>query len=366
MRAILTLPSLRDPGGVAGFYNSVLPRLADRGVEISTLEIGGTRGAFGLLHPVRDQIELASRLRREPADLVHVNPSLDARSFLRDGLFVGQGLRRRMPVVVFFHGWLSSFETVVEGRLRGFFQRTYGKADTFLVLARAFAEKLRQWGITAPIQVTTTVIPDELIRGFSLENRLERLAAVPPARILFLARVEPGKGIFETIQAVELLVREGLDVSLDVAGDGSALPAAEKEAASRPALRGRVRFIGYVRGEAKKAILEQSDVYCFPSHSEGMPLSILEAMAFGLPVVTRAVGGIAEFFQDGAMGYAASGPDPRELAALLKRLLGDRGRMAEMARTNHAWTMRNCRASGAAARLEESYREARERGRATS
>jgi glycosyltransferase involved in cell wall biosynthesis len=366
MRALLTLPSLSDPGGVAGFYNSVLPRLADRGVEVSALEIGRTRGAFGMLHPVLDQLELAARLRRVGADLVHVNPSLDARSFLRDGLFVRQALRRRMPVVVFFHGWLAAFESVVEGRLRGFFRRTYGQADTFLVLARAFADKLRQWGITAPINVTTTVISDELIEGFSLSRRLERLSAVPPARILFLARVEPGKGIFETIEAVDLLVREGIDVSLDVAGDGSALPAAEKEAAARTSLRGRVRFIGYVRGEAKKAILEQSDVYCFPSHSEGMPLSILEAMAFGLPVVTRAVGGIAEFFQDGAMGYAASGPDPRELAALLKRLLGDRTRMAEMARTNHAWTMQNCRASTAAARLEESYREARERRKAAS
>jgi glycosyltransferase involved in cell wall biosynthesis len=360
MKIILTLPSLQDPGGVAGFYRSVLPRLTEKGVEVSTLEIGSTRGAFGLFHPVRDQIELSARIRREGADLVHVNPSLDARSFFRDGLFVRQALNRGMPVVVFFHGWKLPFEATVDRRLQGFFRATFGGASVILCLSEGVARKLRAWGARAPVRVTATAIPDDLVAGFSLQRKQRQARTAGPARILFLARLERAKGIIEALQAVSLLTMQGLDVTLDVAGSGGAEDEARSLASVLPGLEGRVRFHGYVQGEQKKALLEKSHLYCFPSHTEGMPLSILEAFAFGLPVVTRCVGGIGEFFQNGVMGYAAQSADPGEIAGLLKKVLTDQGLMQRMSRHNHEWAMARCMASASADRLLEAYREVRQ------
>jgi glycosyltransferase involved in cell wall biosynthesis len=358
MKVILTVPSLGDPGGVAGLYRGVLPYLADDDVTVSPMEMGGTHRSLGPFHPISDQLKLAVRLSREPADLLAVNPSLDPKSFLRDGLFIRQALRRKLAVVVFFHGWWAPFERTVEAHLMRFFRSTFGRADAILVLASAFAEKLRQWGVKAPIRLARTAVSDEMFDGFSIEGKVRRILESPPLPILFLSRLEEGKGIFETLDAMSILVKRGFDARLDIAGDGSAAEAVRQRIASRGELSGRVRMLGYVRGERKREVLESHAIYCFPSVSEGMPLSLLEAMGFGHAVVTRPVGGIKDFFADATMGYAADGGSPEELADLLESLLSDNARTAEMARFNHEWVQGHCRASQAAEDLMETYRQA--------
>jgi glycosyltransferase involved in cell wall biosynthesis len=358
MKVCVTLPSLSDPGGVAGFYRVVLPHLAGNDVEVSTVEIGRKTGGSRFFRPVQDQVRLSRSLRAEKPQVLHVNPSLDRKSFLRDGLFIRQALRRGCAVVVFFHGWKTPFEKSVEGRLRPFFLRTYAKADAFLVLSSEVAEKLRQWGVSAPIRVTRTAVPDDLVESFSMEERMKRIRGGSAVRILFLARLERAKGIFETIDAVKILAERGRDVRLDIAGDGSAAEEVRARVSACGALDGRIRMLGYVQGESKRRALAESHIYCFPSHTEGMPLSVLEAMALGLPVVTRLVGGIKDFFQDGVMGYAVNGPDPVALADRLDALMADREAMAAMARFNSAWVLAHCRASRSAESLRDVYHQA--------
>src|SRR3712207_2970921 len=82
---------------------------------------------------------------------------------------------------------------------------------------------------------------------------------------------------------------------------------------------------GYVRGADKIAALRTADVYLFPTeYGEGLPISILEAMAMQLQVVTRPVGGIADFFVDGEMGFVSDSVDPTVFADLVERLIDDR------------------------------------------
>jgi len=60
---------------------------------------------------------------------------------------------------------------------------------------------------------------------------------------------------------------------------------------------------GYISGKEKYELLASSDVFLFPSYSEGMPNAVLEAMAIGLPIITTKVGGLNDFFENGKMGY---------------------------------------------------------------
>jgi glycosyltransferase involved in cell wall biosynthesis len=358
VKLLVTVPSLEDPGGVAGYYRAVLPALRSTGVDVSPLEIGGTRNGMGFLHPVRDQLSLGAALRGQRYDVVQVNPSLDLKSFIRDGLFVRRALRTGARVVVFFHGWLASFEPVVEGRLWGFFQATYARAHSFIVLSSAFADTLRRWGVKAPIRVEATAIPNDFTDGFRPEEKLRGMAAGDPVRVLFLARLEKGKGIFDTLDAVKTLVERGADIRLDIAGDGSAREGVTRRLREDKSLSGKARFLGYVRGAEKREVLASSHVYCLPSETEGMPVSVLEAMAYGLVVVTRLVGGLKDFFIEESMGRAIPSPDQGSLATVLESLIKDREAMIRMSKFNAAYIKSRYLASHSASMLGETYREA--------
>jgi glycosyltransferase involved in cell wall biosynthesis len=86
-----------------------------------------------------------------------------------------------------------------------------------------------------------------------------------------------------------------------------------------------------------------------------MPNAVLEAMAFGLPVVTRAVGGIRDFFEDGRMGFVTESRDPAVFAGFLARLVADPALRASMGRYNREYARGRFAASVVAARLLEIY-----------
>ncbi|MDI3281503.1 MAG: glycosyltransferase family 4 protein [Bacillota bacterium] len=146
----------------------------------------------------------------------------------------------------------------------------------------------------------------------------------PPRRpfILCVARLIPAKGVQHLLQAVHLLhsSRRLPSFHLAVAGDGPQRAALE-ELAKELALEERVTFLG-PRSDVP-ALLAQADLFVLPSLSEGAPLSVLEAMAAGCPVVATAVGGVTEVIQNGITGYLAPLGDPSGLAECLLAALAD-------------------------------------------
>jgi glycosyltransferase involved in cell wall biosynthesis len=215
--------------------------------------------------------------------------------------------------------------------------------------------------VNAPIHVITTAIPDDIIDDFSLERKVLSIKTDARVRVLFLARLERAKGVFETIDAVNVLIKRGVDIRLDIAGDGSAANGVRKRLGELGSLSERFRFLGYVRGGLKKEVLESNHIYCLPSLTEGMPVSVLEAMAFGMPVVARPVGGLKDLLQEGRMGYAITTSNPQDLANLMQKMISDREAMAAIARFNNAYVRKNCLASRAAHAMLRIYREACER-----
>jgi len=117
----------------------------------------------------------------------------------------------------------------------------------------------------------------------------------------------------------------------------------------------KIDFLGYVRGDKKKSVFVTHDIYCFPSYSEGLPISVLEALAFGMPVVTCAVGGLADIFRDGEMGALVPLRDAGAIAKKIEAIISDRESMVRMARNNHSYAKKNFLAPKAAARLLDIY-----------
>jgi glycosyltransferase involved in cell wall biosynthesis len=162
--------------------------------------------------------------------------------------------------------------------------------------------------------------------------------------VLFLCRLDIDKGLPESIEAFARIQARWPSATLTVVGDGPARAPAEALVA-RLGVRG-VRFLGHVDGAPKIGLFREADVYLFPTaFIEGMPNSLLEAMASGLPVITRPMGGIRDFFEDGRMGFLTESRDPTVLAAFLDRLVGDPELRQRMGDYNRQYALRYFAAS---------------------
>ncbi len=160
------------------------------------------------------------------------------------------------------------------------------------------------------------------------------------------------------MDAVSLLMKKGLPVSLSIAGEGNIMDELRQHVIDKRLPEESIRFLGYVRNKEKIAAFSGHHIYCFPtSYSEGLPASVLEAMAFGMPVVTRPVGGIPDFFENGRMGYTTDSKKPGDVAYLLERLIDDKDKMIEMAIYNHKYAIDNFMASKVAEKIRTIYVE---------
>ncbi len=353
-RVLITVPYLELPGGVANYYRTVRPHLDARKAYF---EIGARPGESGRWAELRrllaDYRRFHRELRARPVDLVHINPSLGVRSVVRDGLLLLIAKAHRLPVLVFFRGWDPACESIIRARYARLFRLVYGRADAFVVLAEEFARSLRELGVRAPVTVETTVVADsvfaEVVAGAG-----ERSRDPEACEILYLSRLDRDKGLAEAIEAVAEVSERFPSVTLTVAGDGPERAPAEALVRTR-GLR-RVTFAGHLDEDARERAFRRADVFLFPTcFGEGMPNAIVEAMAFGLPVVTRAVGGIRDFFEDGRMGFVTESRSPAVFAGYLARLIADPALRSAMGRYNRDYARNRFAASFVAARLLEIY-----------
>jgi len=295
------------------------------------------------------------RKKQPKIDIVHLNPSLSWSGLLRDGFFLMLARLYKKKTIVFFRGWHEYMVTKIDQNriIRFFFKKVYGKSDAFIALSSAFKTKLREWDFKQPVFIETTSVDDRLIAAS--EGSQQQKKTKNKISILFLARVEKAKGIYETLEAYRLLAEKQLDISLTIAGDGSCLYEIKQFASDNNL---DVKFKGYVSGEEKGKTFAESDIYLFPTyHGEGMPNAVLEAMAFGLPVITRPVGGLNDFFEDGKMGYLTESKDPKVYAELIEKLITNPVLRKEISAYNAAFARNHFMASNVARRLENIYQE---------
>lgn len=138
---------------------------------------------------------------------------------------------------------------------------------------------------------------------------------------VFVARLDPLKGLEDLVRALAQLRDESAPVMLLIAGDGPARGPVEQRARELKLGADRLRLLGF-RNDVPD-LLCAADFYVLPSLTEGLPLSLLEAMAHRLPVLATPVGGIPEVVRDGEDGLLVPANDPQALAQAMARLAGD-------------------------------------------
>lgn len=279
-------------------------------------------------------------------DFVWVNPSISANALRRDFLFMRIATIFNVRSVVFIHGFnLNNFENMNKQWLKS----NLNSAAFIMVLAEDFRKRLRDIGVKVPIELTSTKVEDSLIDNFNPATK----EYASSNTLLYLARVEKEKGIYETIDTYAILKEEFPNLKLQISGDGGELEATKKYVYDR-GLKD-ITFTGVIRGNEIVKAYKNALVLLLPSHGEGMPTNVLEAMSFGLPVATRPVGGLADFFEDGRMGVMTDSLSEHVFAKKLTPLILDRCKAAEIGHYNAMYAKEHFFASKVASQVESFF-----------
>jgi glycosyltransferase involved in cell wall biosynthesis len=358
-QTLITVPYVVRSGGVSHYYEAIRPYL---GSEVKILRIGAPnerqRGLSRIVRALFDNVRLAGALVRSDTDVVHVNPSLDPRSLLRDGLSVLVARAFRRQVIVFFRGWDLHTESRISKSYLGLFRAVFFRADACIVLYSGFRTRLKEWGYPGPVHVLTTVVSDDGIAATSPEAIRARCGREGRLQLLFMARLRKRKGVYETIDAYASARDEVGNLDLVVAGFGP-----EEEGARQAAVVAGIpqsAFVGELTGSRKIETLLSSDIFILPTtYREGMPNAVLEALALGLTVIACPVAGLQDFFADGKLGLVAPDPSPASLSALIVMACKDAGLRQEYGLRGHDFAKRHFTAALSAQRLTRIYEAVR-------
>ncbi|MGB5156645.1 glycosyltransferase family 4 protein [Desulfobacterium sp. N47] len=353
MKILLNTPDMRLIGGVAAFCTTLKNNLkCDTDIFISGPRDKSNSKTNTLLRMLMDYVKYFIIMAGKQYDVVHINPSFRVRSLIRDAGFVLLAKCFRKKVVVFIHGWDMDLEQRLRQRWLWLFRWAYFHTDAFVVLANDFRKRLQSMGYAGPVYLGRTAIDNSLLSFFEC-NELSNYRSNGSFNILFLSRIVKEKGIIEALESYAILKSKNPNVKMTVAGDGKGLEEAKKLVTDQKIAD--VQFVGYVTGEDKAKVFRNADCYLFPSYEEGMPISVIEAMAFGLPVITRPVGALADFFENGIMGYLTESKSPELLADLVKKLIDDPVLCDKMSRYNRQYVSEHFSAAFVAAYIKTIY-----------
>lgn len=167
----------------------------------------------------------------------------------------------------------------------------------------------------------------------------QRASFSGPGRVLFLGWIYDFKGCYDLLKAWVSFREQFPGWRLAVGGKGEVDEFLVE--ADRLGIREDIDFLGWVAGEDKDRELRRADVFVLPSYREGMPVSILEAMAYGVAVVTTPVGGVPDMMVEGVHGLWFKPGDIAALSTRLGELAGDPSLRARLANEARSHVVRN-------------------------
>ena len=204
------------------------------------------------------------------------------------------------------------------------FQATINKATVVVAVSEESARALRAvCGVTRPVVVRSPLLPDPATSGWQRDQRPHR--ADEPVRVTTVARLYVTKGLEYLLEAAAQVSASHPATQFRVYGDG-ALREELLAHAGRLGLDGDAIFVGPFTSRADLArIMAETDIFVMSSILEGQPLGLVEAMAYGCPIVATVVGGIPELIEDGVNGLLCAPRDPGCLARKIRLLVEDLG-----------------------------------------
>jgi len=193
--------------------------------------------------------------------------------------------------------------------------RQLRNVDVIICLSETLKRQLEEMlpGITC--QVVSNGVPVPVF------NRSSYISCKQPLNLSFMGLIHRNKGIFDLIEVAERLIANGLDVRLSICGSGDVDEI--QKTIRQLKMEEKICYCGYITGKQKDIFFREADIFILPSYSEAMPMVILEAMSYALPVVSTWVGAIPELVDNDVTGYLVQPGDLLSLYNRLSKLIND-------------------------------------------
>lgn len=254
---------------------------------------------------------------RMPSPLVHIHIA-SRLSFWRKYIVCLIARAFRRPYILHVHGgeFISFFSEECPPAAQRLIRGAFNKAAAVLALSGQWKTDLLQIFPDATVEVlpNAVALPD---LTSSDKHRLDRCTE----KILFLGRLGRKKGTYDLVNAFARIAPLFPRSRLICAGDGDSEPF--RRLAVDLNISDRVDFPGWVGPDRSRDYFQTSAIFALPSHAEGVPIALLEAMSWRLAVISSPVGGIPEVVQDNQNGLLVIPRDVDGLAQALSKLLSD-------------------------------------------
>lgn len=335
LRVFLATPfGFRGRGGIDRLTDLMVEGIQDRaalGIDPVRLV---TRGQGSLFHAgfvfAGALAKLWAAARRRNVDVAHINLASRGSAYRKLTL---AALARwlRIPYVVHLHsGRFDQFWRGAGPRLGAAIDYFFENASTIIVLGDYWAGVVCDRVPAArgrTVILANATLPSSGDRAPSEDRRV---------RITFLGKIGPNKGTRQLIEALATL-KDRSDWTATICGNGAVEES--RDHADRLGIADRTSFPGWLDAQATTEQLRHTDIFVLPSFSEGLPMSILEAFAWGIAVVATPVGSIPEVIKHERNGLIVPVGDVPALGLALRRLVADgdlRRTLGDTARRDHA------------------------------
>ncbi len=297
MKVLMIGPGRNVQGGISTVVNQYYEARLDEKIDlkyIPTMEDG--KKVKKLFVAMKAIVEFCLCIKKY--EIVHVHMSSRA-SFYRKSHFIKVAYKKKKKIVIHMHG--SEFDVFYDqecnDRQKKEIRAVFGLADAVIALSEEWKEYLSKICNHHKIIVIYNAvrIPDYVKEIYTDHN------------VLFLGRLGERKGVYDLIGVIPEIVKSMPDVHFYIGGDGEVEKC--KEMSLKKGVEDHVTFLGWITGDQKERLLKACSVFVLPSYHEGMPMSLLEAMSYGLVVVSTKVGGIPKVVRNDETGYLIEAGD---------------------------------------------------------
>lgn len=313
-KVCMVIPSFSAKGGIAtvvsGYRDSELEKWYNIKYIESYCDGGKVKKIF---KAIGAYFSFLKEMVINKPDLVHIHSSFGG-SFYRKLPFVYMANIFDIPVINHIHGSeIANLYINASEKKKKLVENCFDKCNYLAVLSEEWKKNL---------DVVKTKTPKIVIENYStIHQECLKRKNNQDKIILFLGFITELKGCFDIPDIVTKVIEQNTNVKFILAGSGEIEKLQhiiEEKGISQYFL-----FPGWVKKEEKEKLLRNADIFFLPSYTEAMPMSILEAMGYGLPIVTTNVGGIPQLVEEGKNGYMTEPGNIDGFAKVILELIGN-------------------------------------------
>lgn len=234
-------------------------------------------------------------------------------SFYRKAIIVRTLKHFGIPAIMHHHAAeFEAFYSSLSEKGKKYVSDTLTLADTNIVLSKTLIPMITEKAPNAKVKVLYNAVKSYPEKPYNKNGNT----------VLFLGRLGKRKGVYDLLQAIVALDKNvDANVKFALCGDGEIEEVTAK--VKELGIEHRICHIGWIDGEQKEAFLKDTMINVLPSYNEGLPMTILETMAYGIPNISTRIASIPEVLEDGENGFLLTPGDVELLRQRLEQLISD-------------------------------------------